>query len=283
MRRQTGGPSTPCRRQVVGLGIAAVATAVGGVGRTGRVEGGGSVERGRRQEAGTPEIEAGRISARPGQTAGAATPGLHPMELDRERDALLFVPVGYRAERPAPFVLSLHGAGGDAQRGLYPLGDLADEAGLVILAPASRGRTWDAILGGFGPDVAVLDRALAAVFGRVAVDPARIGIAGFSDGASYALSLGLTNGDLFGDVLAFSPGFAAPGELRGEPRVFVSHGAGDDVLPIDVCSRRIVPRLEEAGYDVEYREFDGGHTVPAGMARAALDRFLTGVGTPAAG
>ena len=29
-----------------------------------------------------------------------------------------------------------------------------------------------------------------------AVDPARIAVAGFSDGASYALSLGLTNGTL---------------------------------------------------------------------------------------
>jgi phospholipase/carboxylesterase len=64
---------------------------------------------------------------------------------------------------------------------------------------------------------------------------------GFSDGASYALSLGLTNGDLFRHVIAFSPGFMAPAARRGEPPVFVSHITRDGVLPIGVTSHRIVP------------------------------------------
>jgi phospholipase/carboxylesterase len=130
------------------------------------------------------------------------------------------------------------------------------------------------ILGGYGPDVAFVDRALAAAFARCAVDPARLAVAGFSDGASYALSLGITNGDLFGQVMAFSPGFAAPAGQHGRPRFFVSHGTGDEVLPIDRTSRQVVPRLERAGYDVTYREFDGPHTVPPEIAREAVDWFL---------
>ncbi len=55
---------------------------------------------------------------------------------------------------------------------------------------------------------------------------------GFSDGASYALSIGLTNGDLFTHVVAFSPGFASPVTYTGKPPVFVSHGTHDEVLPI---------------------------------------------------
>src|SRR5947207_6297217 len=43
---------------------------------------------------------------------------------------------------------SLHGAGGNEQSGLYPLHELADEAGFVLLAPAARRQTWDIILGG---------------------------------------------------------------------------------------------------------------------------------------
>jgi predicted esterase len=43
------------------------------------------------------------------------------------------------------------------------------------------------------------------------------------------------------------------------------------VLPIDRCSRRIVPALEEAGYDVSYHEFKGGHTVPDRIQRKAVD------------
>jgi len=194
--------------------------------------------------------------------------------LDEERDAALYVPAGYRPDHPAPFVLSLHGAGGNELFGLFPLQDLADEAGMIVLSPASRGRTWDVLLGGFGPDVAFIDRTLAWAFDRCAVDPTRIAISGFSDGASYALSLGITNGDLFPHILAFSPGFAGPAGQKGKPRIFVSHGTGDEVLRSDHTSRRVVPGLRDAGYDVTYAEFDGGHTVPSEIAREALEWFL---------
>lgn len=216
----------------------------------------------------------GRLLARPMRPNMAVSPGLHWLGLDGGRDALLYVPAGHRSASPAPFVLSLHGAGGNAESGLYPLQELADAAGLVLLAPASRGRTWDMILDQYGPDVAFLDRALTAAFDRCAVDPAHVAIAGFSDGASYALSLGITNGDLFPCVIAFSPGFMAPIGHRGRPRVFISHGTHDTVLPIDRTSRRIVPRLEQAGYAMRYEEYDGPHRVPPAIARDALDWFL---------
>jgi predicted esterase len=94
---------------------------------------------------------------------------------------------------------------------------------------------------------------------------------GFSDGATYALSLGLVNGDLFRALVAFSPGFVAEGEpFLGRPRVFVSHGTEDQVLPIDRTSRTIVPGLRARGYDVTYREFDGRHEVPIEIAREGL-------------
>ncbi len=219
---------------------------------------------------------AGRLHARPQPpAAAAAVPGLHPLGAAAPGvDALLYVPAGYRADRPAPLAVMLHGAGGRAAHGLALLHGLADAAGLVLLAPASRGRTWDVILGGFGPDVAALDAALAAAFARCAVDPGRVALGGFSDGASYALSLGLTNGDLFTHVLAFSPGFLAPARRVGAPRCYVSHGTRDAVLPIGPCSRRIVPRLERAGYAVRYREFDGPHTVPPAVAREAVAWFV---------
>ena len=114
---------------------------------------------------------------------------------------------------------------------------------------------------------------------RWLVDPAWVAIAGFSDEASYALSPGLANGGLFGAVLAFSPGFISPVPARGRPRVFISHGNGDDVLPIGPCSRQIVPALRQAGYDVNYREFDGGHTVPRSVADDALT-WASGGGPP---
>ena len=42
------------------------------------------------------------------------------------------------------------------------------------------------------------------------------------------------------------------------------------MLPIGPCSRHIVPTLRQTGYDVNYREFDGGHTVPRSIADDAL-------------
>jgi phospholipase/carboxylesterase len=227
------------------------------------------------------EYEQGRLRSRPVRAPAERAPiGLHALGTEADPvDGYLYVPAGYRVETPTPLVLLLHGAGEDARDGLAQMRGQADEAGLILLAPGSRGPTWDLILnrGRYGPDVAAIDRALGHAFSRCAVDPARVGVGGYSDGASYSLSLGLANGDLFSGVLAFSPGFLVPTDQKGSPRVIVSHGTRDGWLPIDFCSRRIVPRLERAGYEVRYREFEGGHVVPPAIAREAASWF-TGEG-----
>jgi predicted esterase len=168
---------------------------------------------------------------------------------------------------PYRLVILLHGAGGSARQGLELMLPVARSRRLLLVATESAGASWDVISPGFGPDVRRLDRVLSEVLGGYPVD--RLSIGGFSDGASYALSLGLTNGDLFDSILAFSPGFAAPMVTHGAPRVFISHGVDDRVLPIDRCSRRLVPRLRRSGYDVTYEEFDGGHEVPDDIVRRA--------------
>lgn len=227
--------------------------------------------------ASAPMIAAADTGAAQGQLRARPDPartGEQPLGLGERRDGLLYVPPGGRVDRARPLLVMLHGAGGVAGQVLSPVAPYADARDLVVLAPDSRGRTWDVILGGYGPDIAFLDRALQKVFVEHAIDPRRIAIGGFSDGASYAVSPGLTNGALFTHVLAFSPGFAAPAETPDSPRFFVSHGTDDDVLPIDRCSRRLVPALRRAGYDVDYREFDGGHVVPPPMIEAALAWFL---------
>jgi phospholipase/carboxylesterase len=213
----------------------------------------------------------GRLRARPGQVTGAAPLGLQPLMLGAARDSYLYVPATYRVERPVPLVLLLHGAGGHARQGLDLLRSLADAAGLLLLAPASRDHTWDLLVGRrYGHDLALIDRALELTFSRYAVTPERVAVGGFSDGASYALSLGITNGDLFTHLIAFSPGFMAPAGQTGSPRIFISHGTRDRVLPIDRCSRRIVPQLKRAGYEVLHREFDGGHTISPEAALEAV-------------
>ncbi len=215
----------------------------------------------------------GRLGARPGPVsendgAPCPPPGLHPIGLGGRRDGLLRVPEGGGGGGTWPLIVMLHGAGGNAAGTLGLIEAAAPRA--LLLVPESRGPTWDVIMGAYGPDVAFLDAALRGVFGRCRVDPRRIALAGFSDGASYALSLAIGNGDLFTHVLAFSPGFCAPPAADGRPRLFVSHGVADEVLPIGPCSRRLVPALRAAGYAVRYREFPGGHYVPAGLAAEAV-------------
>jgi phospholipase/carboxylesterase len=217
----------------------------------------------------------GRLLARPTTAAAEAPPGVQRLGLELGRDGLVSVPPSYRRDRPTPLVVMLHGAGGDAQAALAPFRGLADAAGLLLLAPESRERTWDVLLGDYGPDVLFVNRALEYAFARYAVNPSGVAIEGFSDGASYALGLGLTNGDLFSHVVAFSPGFVPPVCAHGMPPVFISHGTGDEILPIARTSRQIVPRLREDGYQVRYVEFDGGHTVPAPIAEEAVHRLLS--------
>jgi phospholipase/carboxylesterase len=99
-------------------------------------------------------------------------------------------------------------------------------------------------------------------------------MAGFSDGASYSLSVGLANGDLFSAVFGFSPGFIAGRGRTGKPPVFISHGTLDRILPIDVCGRLIVAQLKGEGYRVTFREFEGPHTLPPDIAADAMRWFL---------
>lgn len=94
------------------------------------------------------------------------------------------------------------------------------------------------------------------------------------DGASYALTLGIANGLLFSHILAFSPRFTLPELRQDSPKVFLSHGTDDRVLPIQRCSRVIVPQLRRAGLDVTYREFEGLHTLPLEIANKVVAWFL---------
>lgn len=215
----------------------------------------------------------GRLSARPGPPVGPSLPaGLHHPLGEGEGRPLLRVPAALPGG-PLPLLVMFHGAGSNPARALERLGEEPERRKCLVLAIPSHGPSWDLLRGGYGFDVAVLDYALTAVFRRFPIDPGRIAVAGFSDGASYALSLGVANGDLFAQAIGFSPGFVARGARRGRPAIFVSHGRADAILPIDRCGRPVVAMLREEGYAVRYLEFEGGHVLPPEMVVAAMDDF----------
>jgi len=210
----------------------------------------------------------GRLTARPRKGITTSASGEHPLGLGGRRDAILQIPS--KASGPLPLLVLFHGAGGSGANMLHRLGTAPDEAGVAVLSPDSRGSTWDAIRGTFDADVAFVNQALERVFATVAVDPARITLGGFSDGATYALSLGLINGDWCPRILACSAGFIVERTAHGKPKIFMSHGTADEILPIDRCGRPIAAALKKQGYDVTFREFNGGHEVPPDVAREAM-------------
>jgi phospholipase/carboxylesterase len=217
----------------------------------------------------------GRLDARPRKGVTTTARG-ERLGLDPERDATLRLPPNATTSpaTPLPLLVYLHGATQRGEGMLRRVGPAADEAGIAVLAPDSRDITWDAIRGEYGRDIVFLNRALQRVFETVAIDPARVAIGGFSDGATYALSLGLINGDLFTHIIANSPGFIVDGQAHGKPKCFVSHGTSDQILPIEQCSRRLVPALQRRQYAVTYREFDGRHELPAEIAHDAMHWFV---------
>ena len=157
------------------------------------------------------------------------------------RNGFLYIPKEHA--EPLALLILLHKAGGSASEwfsggescAFYP-----DKGRFIILAPQSSGPPWGTGPKNWGYDYLAINRALEEAFARCAIDRNRLAIGGFSDGASYALSLGLANGDVFSFVIAFSPGFIVRARAHGRignnneiqgPLVYIAHGVGDNVLP----------------------------------------------------
>src|SRR5262245_18732968 len=157
------------------------------------------------------------------------------LKLGDDRDGYVYIPKDYDAAgAPLPLLFMLHGAGNTSLSVQYSL-PLADEFGVSIIAPDSRDeRTWDGVLRNWGPDVDFMADALEQTMKRYRVNANRLGVGGFSDGASYALSFGISFGDRFSRVISMSPGMMQPMAARGKPRILLSHGTSDPIMPIDV-------------------------------------------------
>lgn len=214
----------------------------------------------------------GRVVAPTSQGGSACAPGEYALRLGNGRTARLRVTPGARTS-PRGLILAFHGAGGSASEGLFVFRRAWNVPGLVLVAPAALGNTWSALHQRNDRDLATVNRALAQAWRRCRIDRRRVAVGGFSDGGTYALSIGLQNGNIFRSVLALSPGGLLDVEHRGKPRVFIAHGRRDDVLPIG-RSDAAVRTLRSSGYPVTYRSFDGGHQVPVAISGAAVRWYL---------
>jgi phospholipase/carboxylesterase len=227
-------------------------------------------------------VSDGKLFARPGAVTAPAQ-GRGVFRLDAWPQPHVFLPANHDVARPAPLMLLLHGGGGGGDRLLRAFEPLAEEHGVVLLAPEADRRTWDVVRSfqygrepQFGADVKRVDASLEALFGIAAIDPKRIAIAGMSDGGSYALSLGLRNGGLFSHIMAFSPGGIAPFSEQPKSRIFISHGRKDGVLAFANTAKGMVEGLKAAGADVTFLAFEGDHELRQQEMRAGVEWFLRG-------
>ena len=218
----------------------------------------------------------GRLSFRPGTapTAGPLAAGRRAISFDEGREAVLVVPDGLDPDAPVPLLVMFHGAGGEANRVLPHLVPHARARKFLLLAPQSMFITWDIVVGGHGPDLQRLDAALSTVARHFRLDPARLAFAGFSDGGSYALSLGLTNGDVASHVIGLSAGFMNTFTQAGTPKVFLAHGRADRQLPIETSAHRHARQLLDSGHDLTLLPFDGDHVIVPWVVARAVDFFL---------
>jgi phospholipase/carboxylesterase len=260
------GTYTFTRRDVIGAGVAAMGasflSACGGLQSADQ-----PIE---------PPITDPILSTRVAAPKSSVSPGLTVPYSNPVQEAFLYVPAGYKPSTPAPFVLMLHAEGVTSYQTISLFQPYADAAGLVLLSVDSNASTWDIIAtGDYGPDVVFINSALAATFNEVNVDPTRVAVEGFSDGASYALAVGRTNGTLFSHVISFSAGIMPGYTPNGMPKFFMSQGTSDLTFDITQTGDVISKNLIAAGYNVDYVRFDGGHEVPDAIVQQAIAWLAT--------
>ena len=207
-------------------------------------------------------------------TQPALPQGRNPLGIADERDTLLYVPSSLKAAEPVPLLVMFHGAHGWGDKEVEQLEQLAEQYGLLLMVPYSQFQTWDLAMGGNGPDLARLEQALAKAADHFQIDAEHLGFGGFSDGGSYALSIGLTNGQVVSHVIALSPGFMSLYAPEGAPAILIAHGAQDDHLPAQAHGGKIASKLKNDHYAVTYQEFEGGHVIDSHILEQAVQFFL---------
>jgi len=210
------------------------------------------------------------------------------------------LPLPYLVRRPArdaaapPLLILLHGIGSDEQD-LFGLAPYLDERFLIVSARAPHPYGW----GGHAwfeiewlPNGIAIDQAQAEVsrdlivrfIGEAAAaygaDPARVYLAGFSQGAIMSGWVALTRPDLVAGAALMSgripdearAQIAAPEQLAGKPFLVV-HGLFDQVLTIQY-GRASRDLLKSLPVELTYREYPMGHEVSA-QSLADVSAWLT--------
>ena len=194
-----------------------------------------------------------------------------------------------------PTLVLLHGRG-DSAAGILPLAYEFERDDLLVISVQAPLALGGVMAGGYewyrlreprSLDEATLRSSLAAlaefldtVTKAYPVDPERIVLLGFSQGAVMSLGAQAQRPDSLAGVIALSGYFPIEiepdaGNLVGRP-AFVAHGVYDDIIPVE-AGRRTRDLLQRHGLDLTYREYPMAHQVSAeemAEVRDWLNRLL---------
>jgi phospholipase/carboxylesterase len=167
--------------------------------------------------------------------------------------------------------------------------------GVVVVSPRAPLEVGDDSYGwyehledseGFRAGLTTLRAFVTALSAAYPVDPRRIWLMGFSQGAAMSLALLLSDPHLVAGVAAlagfvpeFAQPWAAPGKLAGKP-VLIVHGREDETVSVEQAETGR-DLLASAGAQVAYHDYDVGHKLNAQGLRD-LETWLAAHVTPEA-
>lgn len=202
---------------------------------------------------------------RPGSGHARGVDKLATITVDgQQRSYRLFVPASLPAKK-LPLILALHPLGGSPAsfEADSDFDDGAADTGTLVAYPAGLAHSWNAgtccgqahIRG--VDDVAFLDAVIADIEAHYPVDPQRIAIGGFSNGAMMSYRYLCQRADRVHVAFIGSGALMSPGCRFSQPvRVLQFHGLRDTVLPWR-------PFVTKSLYDVARADGCSGHFQPA--------------------
>jgi polyhydroxybutyrate depolymerase len=175
-------------------------------------------------------------AAEPGSSSGSAeSSGI-------ERTYRLYVPDGYKPDRPAPLVVNYHGYGASAleqeRYSEYP--DAADKYDFVLVSPQgsaspSEWFLYGTVEAGYVDDFAFTDVLIDALSASLCIDTARIYATGLSNGAGMTSLAGCVLSDRIAAIapVAGEPYVAAECDGAGPVPIIAFHGTRDPLVPFE--------------------------------------------------
>ena len=217
------------------------------------------------------------------QTLAEST--LQRITLETYRQLGLLTPDEIDPKRRYPLFTVLHGAGRQDEGLAKSFRHEPNRRQALFLIPRSVEPTWDLIASEGRPDLDFLEYAYDLVYRRYPVDALQQSLLGYSDGASYALSVGLCNASMFRAVMGWAAGFLVLDPPTAEqfkvaipalrPRIYLEHGTHDQLFDFQTVALPMRDKLQKAGFDVTFSVDEGGRHWPSGTFQdEALDWYF---------